>query len=775
MPKKRNKTLPPPPKKGPTASTRAARRRWRVRVPVVVGCVVVAVGAWYFWRRAPSPADGPIILISIDTLRADHLPVYGYAGVRTPNIDALTAEGILFERAYAHSPLTFPSHASILSGRLPFETGIRDNIGFTLGPDLPLLSRLLHDRGFVAGGVVSAYIIRQETGLASGFDFYDSQMPPSSPEVPLGQVQRDGSESARVAERWMEGLTSPRLFLFFHIYEPHKPYTPPARFGQYAPYDGEIAYSDEIVGGLLGWLKTRGWYDRATIVLLSDHGEGLGDHGEQEHGLFLYNETTRVPLIVKLPRGAHGGRRVLAPVQHIDLVPTVLDLIGAPRLPGLRGRSLKPLLEATAAGIPEQGIYAESLYARYHYGWSELLSLTDERYRLIKAPKDELYDLNEDPKEQRNVATARAQTRVAMRAALQALTSGAAMHLPAQISSEDRQRLAALGYVGSQPTIDPAVPGEKLPDPKDKVAILEMHRRAVDLAGHREHEQAIALLRAILADSPKMKDVWIQLASELRQASRDEEALAAYRQVVELDPTDPAGLTGGAAVLLGLGRLDEAAKHAAMAVRVASAGDAGTRASADEIAAKVALARGDAAAAAHYAALAREADPTLPLPTYVNAMLLYWSGKYEEALPLFEETSRLLKGRTLTITDLHFYTGDTLGRLGRGVEAEAAFKEEIRLWPQHVQARSHLAMLYRAQGRNAETEQAIAGLLRVSPTPNGYAMAIRLWMIFGERERASALRADGTRKFGATPLRQAEARQQQEAEAEQRRLRSGGQ
>jgi len=267
----------------------------------IVGAIV-----WAAVHRGPSTADGPIVLISIDTLRADHLPIYGYGHVRTPNIDALAADGTVFERAYSHTPQTLPAHTSILSGQLPFEHGVRDNSGFTVKKDQWLVQRALHERGWPTAGFVSAYVLRKATGIDQGFDTYDSDLPAASPEASIGQVQRDGALTLAAASRWLEARGGGRFFLFVHFYEPHKPYAPPARFAAYAPYDGEIAYADELVGGLLNRLRGAGAYDRATIVLLADHGEGLGDHGEQEHGMFLYSETTHVPLIVKLP-GQHAA------------------------------------------------------------------------------------------------------------------------------------------------------------------------------------------------------------------------------------------------------------------------------------------------------------------------------------------------------------------------------------------------------------------------------------------------------------------------------------
>lgn len=733
-----------------TSPSAPHRRRYAVFGAAAVILVVAAASvAWWQWDRRPSLADGPIVLVSIDTLRADHLPAYGYQKVETPRIDALAREGVVFDHAYAHSPQTLPSHACILSGRLPFETGVRDNVGFTVRPDTTLLPQLLRQRGFATAGVVSAFVMRKETGLDRGFDFYDSQMPPAAPDRPMGQVQRAGIDSLAVAERWMENQSSPRFFLFFHIYEPHKPYEPPARYARFAPYDGEVAYSDEIVGKLFDHLKQRGWYDRATIIVLSDHGEGLGDHGEQEHGLLLYDETIRVPLVVKLPFGAHGGRRVRTPVQHIDLVPTILDWLGAAGPSGLRGRSLRPLLDERRADIPESELYGEALFGRYHFGWSELYALTDARYRFIRAPRPELYDLEQDPREEKNLADERRQTATAMRGVLDRLLSGVGIHTQERVSKEDLERLQALGYLGTQPVAS-NVSGDTLADPKDKAAVLEQYRRAAQLSAERKFGEAIDLYRAILADDPGMKDVWLQLGEDLVRAGRRAEAVDAFKRLVQLDPSDPNGLVSVATVLVTLRRLDEASASAEAALKMLPATDRRMRISALEVLANAALERNDAAGARAAARRATEVDPSYPLAPYVEGLILYNGRRYQEALPFFQETARKLQDRTLAIPGLYYHMADVFARLGEEREAETAFKSELRISPEHVRARAGLAMLYRAAGRYAESERAIADLLRAVPTPEGYDMAIKLWTMFGEKQRAEAVRVEA-RHLKASP------------------------
>ena len=428
------------------AADHRSRRRAGAWLALLVGAAAALV-----WSFGTSPlVSGPVILISIDTLRADRLPAYGYAGVETPAIDRFVADGVLFERAYSHSPQTLPSHVSMFTGLLPVEHGVRDNLGFAVGPEHALLPELLTPLGYRSAAVVSSYVLRTEVGLARGFESYDDRLPAAPPDASGVQAQRDGDDSRAAAERWLDenaGADS-RFFLFLHLYEPHTPYAPPERFARYDPYDGEIAYADEIVGNLFDQLRARGLYHDALIVLLSDHGEGLGEHGEQEHGVFLYDEAIHVPLVMKLPRGRSAGRRVTVPVQHIDLLPTLLDLVGAPAPDVLRGRSLRPLLAGGGDAWPERRLYAEALYPRYHFGWSELYALTTDRYRYIQAPREELYDLIADPDERDNLASARARTVRDLRAALDEVRGEGPLRTPATVSDDTLRRLRSLGYLG---------------------------------------------------------------------------------------------------------------------------------------------------------------------------------------------------------------------------------------------------------------------------------------------------------------------------------------
>jgi arylsulfatase A-like enzyme/Flp pilus assembly protein TadD len=713
----------------------------RIVLTVVIAAGVAAGYAYWSMQRGARQADGPVIVFSIDTLRADRLPIYGYGAIETPNITRLAADGIVFDNAYAHSPQTLPSHASLLSGRLPFEHGVRDNIGFTVKPGERFVQHAFKERGYATAGFVSAYVLRKQTGIGQGFDAWDDALPAASPEKPLGELQRAGGETVAAAIRWVEQQPSPKFFLFVHVYEPHTPYTPPARFAAKQPYEGEIQHADEILGTLLEHLRARQLYDGATIVLLSDHGEGLGQHGEDEHGIFLYRETIRVPLVIKLPGARRAGTRVASSVQHIDVAPTLMDLAGA-QAAGWRGRSLRAVLEGTG-GVAETSIYSESLSPRYHFGWSELYALSDDRYRLIRAPRDELYDIQQDPGERTSIADARPQARTAMRRALDALIADAPVNAPSAVSAEDRQKLAALGYVGTQSGTSLQLPGDTLPDPKDKVAVLQKYRRANLLAGERRDAEAVALYRELLRDEPAMTDAWLQLAALYGRGGFAAEEVAAHKAVIGRDPKNPAALIGAASALLRLGRVDEARAHAELAAAVAPA-------PAHELLARIALGRGEFEIARREAQLAEQADPSLPARPFVEGVVLHRQGQFAAAIGPLSEAARRLASRTEQIPDVHYLLGDAYAQIGRYAEAEAAFREELRAFPAHVRSLAGLAMLYRATDRVPASEAAIADLVHKNPTAQGYAVAAELWTMFGEPARAAAAKAESRRLSRAT-------------------------
>ena len=721
---------------------------------VALGAALSAVGGWRY-ARASAPVSGPIVLLSIDALRADRLPVYGYHNVQTPAIDALAKDGVVFERAYSHAPQTLPAHASMLSGRLPFETGVRDTVGFTVSRDERLLAEILGDRGYATAGVVSSYALRASTGIAQGFSFFDDDLVAERGEA-KGRAERDGAASVASAEEWFESVGTERAFLFLHLNEPHSPYAAPERFSSLEPYDGEVAYVDELVGDFIKYLKTHQLYDQSTIILSADHGEGLGDHGETGHAALAHEEALRIPLIIKPAAGKGAGRRITALVQHVDILPTILDLAKAPAPDKLAGQSLGPLLEGSSE-TPDRVVYSESLFAAYRRLGPGVHTVTDGRFRLIRGDDDRLYDVAEDPAG-RDVSRERPIELSRLRAALERMVADIAAHAPSVEKADARTRLAALGYVGAVGPID--VDDSDPFTPEQRIDIVEAHRAAVIQAVDGHWSAAIQKLEVLLRQHPQLADVWTELGEIAMMAGRFERAADAYRRAAALRPGHPDDHLRAAAALLQLRRLDEARQQADVVVETVPVDDRASRAAAHELLARIALARRDAGAARIHADLARQADATLPLPAFVEGRLLLDAARFEAAVPVLQAAiTESEKSGTAVLPDLHFHAGDALVRLSRFAEAEYHLMQELRFFPHHVRARTALATLYHQSGRTDEADEVLTTMLRVSPTPEAFAAAARLWTTFGNPAQAAAARAEGARAIAAAPRRPGSAAQ----------------
>ncbi len=437
------------------------------------------------------------------------------------------------------------------------------------------------------------------------------------------------------------------------------------------------------------------------------------------------------------PGRQSAGRRIKDPVQHIDLLPTLAALSGLTPPPGLRGRDLSVALFNRGSLTP-QGIYAEALYPRYHFGWSELLSLTDDRYRYIKAPREELYDLERDPGERTNIAGERQPAATALRSGLEALVAGRNIDAPSSVSDEDRQRLAALGYVGTQSSAAISRTDAR-PDPKDKAPLLRSYRVAVEAIGDGRLEEGSRMLRGILDEDPAMTDVWSQYAATLGRLGRFDEAFRAYAQMIKLQPDEANGPLGAASMLLNMNRLDEARAHAELAIASAPS-------QAHQALALIEVARKHEAEALREADLAAKAEPGLPMPAFIRGTIAYNNGQYDRALASLLEARQGYAQRSTQARDLYFMIGDSLARLERYQEAEPYLKEEIRLYPSHVRARAGLAMLYQAMGRTAEAESTLDNLVRDVPSRDASDTAARVWRMFGRPDKAAAVDATSRRR-----------------------------
>ncbi|HEX2225150.1 MAG TPA: sulfatase-like hydrolase/transferase [Thermoanaerobaculia bacterium] len=674
----------------------------------------------------------PVILISIDTLRADRLPAYGYRQVETPNIDGLRRDSVLFERVYSHCPMTLPSHASMFTGSLPTEHDVRNNIGYRFeGERFRTLAEELRERGYAAGAAVSSYVLRSDTGIDDGFEFYEDSIAVAAAGA-TSEHQRSGRETLRHALAWIQEHREQPFFFFLHLYEPHAPYDPPEPFKSRYPsaYDGEIAEADAIVGELIRSLKAAGLYDPAILILTSDHGEGLSDHGEDQHGILLYREALWVPLLVKLPgsRQADSIRRDLLsrprPLAH--LFGTVLRLVGID-LPS------RPPSWFDAEG-ETRPIYSETLYPRIHLGWSELRSLIDGRYHYIEGPAPELYDLERDPGETTNLITVERREASRLRREMQAYPATAATI--GEIDPEDARKLAALGYVGT--------PRERgsgpLPNPRDEVKNLARIKAAFRFADERRLEEASAALRSLLQENPKLLDVGSKLGEVLVESGRYDEAIEVYRSAI----THAERFSPDLALALGFAYLKQgdtaaAASHARLALTTHPR-------EANELLARVALEEGRFGDAEEHAREALQHGDSQPATLLLLADVERSAGRLEPALRTVQEAER--RAAELGIGKLQgadYLRGDLLARLDRPEEAAAAYRREIAAFPQHLQAYANLAVILIIQGRSAEADELLEQMARSNPHRGAFLLAAKTLEAFEDRQGAARWRQRAAR------------------------------
>jgi arylsulfatase A-like enzyme/Tfp pilus assembly protein PilF len=530
-----------------------------------------------------------VLLVTLDTTRADRIGVYGRplggAPAETPVLDRLAAEGALFLQASSVTPLTLPAHSTIMTGLLPGAHGVRDNGGYRLADERKTLAEAFAAAGFRTGGFVSAYVLDHKWGMAQGFEHYfDDFDLEKMKTLSLGEIQRPGDETVAEATKWIDSLGlgpsakggasgkggeatgGGRFFAWVHLYDPHTPHTPPEPWKSRYPgaiYNAEIAWTDSLVGRLLDHLEARGLRQSTVVMVVGDHGESLGEHGEAEHGYFIYRPTSWVPLIVDAPFAATRHRVVPTPVGQQDLAPTLLELAGVPGgLDPGQGRSLVPLLlgESDPPGSLPRA-YSEIFLPRLHYGWAELRSLRRDRWHFIEAPHAELYDIEADPGESRNLADAERRVVRELRAELAALdatvkppASGTA---PVEEDEETMRALAALGYIGGQAP-DSGKSFRDLPDPKDRLDVYAKMSRARGLSRAKEAEEAIALLREVLAEDPEVVDAWFTLGNVYFRQRDWERAAENYRETLKRRPEHDWAMIGLADTFVARGDIDAA-------------------------------------------------------------------------------------------------------------------------------------------------------------------------------------------------------------------------
>jgi arylsulfatase A-like enzyme/Tfp pilus assembly protein PilF len=628
-------------------------------------------------RGQAAPIHPNIVLITLDTVRADRVGFLGSARGLTPKLDRLARQSIAFTHTYSQVPLTTASHATILTGTYPQFHRVND-FGVPLSPDLPYVPEILRRIGYRTGAFIGSLVLDPIEGTAPGFDrgfeIYDAGFHTFRPgQDRYRTLERRADEVVERAISWLNKPSSRPFFLWVHLYDAHDPYNPPEPYNRRfasEPYDGEIAYVDAAVGKLLERLRTSGLYNGALIAVMSDHGEGLGGHGEQQHGVFLYDETIHVPLLFKLPLERFSGKRIDARVGLVDVAPTLLQIAGLNLPKAMQGESLVPLwtrVGGDSAGAvqhssADRAIYAETDYPHKAFGWSSVKALRTGKYLYIQAPREELYDLDSDPSSTKNLVSSAPAVADTLKSKLELFrrtTVGGMRSRQATVDLQQQEKLNALGYVSFQDSVRSGIK-ESGADPKDKIELVNLLHEGIIAVEEGRYQAAIPLLEHVLAEEPYTPVAYVQLGTAWSWLKNYEAALPVLHKAVEFTP-------------------ESALAHYELALALFQTGD--LKASALEF--ETAVSKAPRWAALHfslatvYARLDRTREAIQQLQTAIqlrpddfraNLMLgrmLTTEGEPSNALPLLRKAVKLQP----TSPEAHTFLADVYSELGQETKA----------------------------------------------------------------------------------------------------------
>jgi len=672
-------------------------------VLVLVLVLFVVGGWWLLGRSTPDPHNiRNVVLISIDTCRADYLSCYGYPRKTTPNIDQIAAEGIRFENVISPVPITLPAHSSMLTGTLPPYHGVHDNMDYQLGPPNQTLAEILKDNGFKTAAFVGAFVLHEQFGLAQGFDSYNDHFEETHNSI--GINERKAGETSRLAGAWIEEHREENFFLFLHYYDPHKSYEPPdpfaARFSD-NPYAGEIAYTDDCIGQVLAKLKQLELYDSTLIIVTSDHGEMLGEHGELTHSYYIYQGVLKVPLVFKLP-GTNPTQVVEHPASVVDIVPTICGLldIAPPSEAGAQGRDLSGSWGVQGPETEKRYLYCESLTpTKYHA--NSLLGVMGERWKYIQTTRPELYDLVSDPQESVNLVDRQPELVLQLQEGLAQLIEESARQDTSEskrdTNSETLQKLQSLGYVGGSVREDFTFDQDS-DDPKDILGIHMAYMEVATLVRREEFGQARRLCEKMLQERPEFLAPHLKLAEMAIELGAYSEALVPLEEVLRGDPDDFYALSNKGVALAGMGKMDEAVEQFREALRLHPEGlEALSGLGA------VLAAQGQTEEGLAYLQQALEID-TAYFEGHKNLGIIFLEqGKTDQAVEHFQQMCQL---RPDSATVPH-RIGVLLAQQGKLQLATGYFQKAIQLDPEHLEAHHMLGVALLQQQK---TEEAVEHL-----------------------------------------------------------------
>lgn len=672
-----------------------------------------------------------VVLVTIDTLRADHLGCYGYSSGDTPNIDKLAAAGTRFVYAYAQVPFTLPSHASLLTSTLPMWNGVRDSAGPPLAGENLTLAEVFKQHGYATAAFTAAFVLDSFFQLNQGFDTYYDNFPPRDATMTAGDethLQRRADEVLKPALEWLQKNGDRKFFTWIHFYDPHHPYDPPEPYRslyRQHPYDGEIAYVDSVFGKLIQFLSDLKLKEKTVIVLTSDHGEALGDHGESYHGYFVYDSTLRVPLIFSVPGIKHPSSNVTLPASLLDVAPTILQLVGLPRPDQMQGRGLlAPILGKSQRTDP---IYSESLFANLHFGWGALRALRLGQYKFILSKKPELFDLVKDPDEKTNLYAENRAMAEELKLQIEQLATRYTRNLPEKaaprLSEEALNKLRALGYIGAPSEASLQIAAD-LPDPKEKLNLYNLYLKAASQQGNGKLGEAATTYRKMLELDPtppivhhQLGSVYFKMANYPRavesfqaalklnpgaeasllalartygEMGKFQEAVASYEHALSLKPDDPANLNNLAVIYMKMGSWEKATQTLERAVQHSSP----LKESFYHLGVCYQRQQRLREAIAQFQK-AIETDPKFA-GAYYNLGIIYAQQGNENGA--MDEFKRALQIRP-SFAEPHFNLGSIYARRENVNDAVTEFQEALRIRPDFAEAHFNLGIVYARQGR----------------------------------------------------------------------------
>lgn len=722
------------------------RRRW-----LLLGAIALLVAiALFAGRRFLAPftqrafglgdfTGANVLLVTLDTTRADRLGCYGYSKAETPHLDAIASEGVLFEQAITPSAFTLPSHASIMTGFYPPYHGIRLNGHAALADAHITLAERMTQAGYRCGAFVGAFVLDGRWGLEQGFEHFDDEfkLKPGQ-KLDLAGVQRTADQVVDAAVGWLEQPDERPFFAWLHFYDPHTPYDPPepfkSKFGgenpdqappsatagpgsqieqlkawrqhQNALYDGEIAWTDSQVGRLMRWLEAQGISDDTIVIVVGDHGEAIGSHGEIEHGYYVYDYAMKVPLMIRLPGAELAGVRVGAQVRTIDVLPTVTQLLAIESVPGTHGESLVSMLSGPESA-QERYAYAESMAPNLQYGWSALYSVRTPDYKFIDAPRSELYSLATDSDELQNVYAQEFDKAQELREVLDRIRDEIAEGAPeaeeANIDDQTLAMLASLGYVGGATG---STDGEDLADPKDKLHLYQAVGLAGQLISEDDHHGAARQLEMVLAEDPAIPQARLLLASSYKKVGRRDDAKSILDEYLREDPESVQALITMAGLLAEEGSTEEVL---AICRRTLAVDERNTQAY--SLMASVHMKTNEHSSALPFLRKALEIQPKLSRTRNNLAACLVGLQEFDEAHALLDGVLSNYPKFPLA----NFHLGLLHEEQGRPAEARRAYEREVELNPESVKARFNLGNLLFRIGDMSGGEQQMRGLIEVAP------------------------------------------------------------